>query len=228
MTKEQFEDLLSMVDPHIKKVSQRKAVSTREMLFITLRHLATGSTQTEMSYNFRVGQPTLSKRIGEMTQVLWEVLSPVYLKPPTTEEWKNIARQFYEKWQVPNCVGAIDGKHCVMMAPENSGSEFFTHKRNFSIVLLAVVDANYNFLLVEIGAPGSYSDGGIFQNSDFGRDILNQTINIPADQPLPGQTRNFPHYFVADAAFPLRRNVMKPYPGHVLPQDKTYYNQSGI
>ena len=32
------------------------------------------------------------------------------------------AKQFEEKWQFPNCVGAIDGKHVPLINPFNSGS----------------------------------------------------------------------------------------------------------
>ena len=34
------------------------------------------------------------------------------MRPPrTTDDWKNIAKDFYEIWNLPHCIGAIDGKH---------------------------------------------------------------------------------------------------------------------
>ena len=31
--------------------------------------------------------------------------------PDSKEKWLSVAKEFEEKWQFPNCVGAIDGKH---------------------------------------------------------------------------------------------------------------------
>ena len=78
-----------------------------------------------------------------------------YLKVPTTkEEWIEIADKFEMRWNFPNCVGAINGKHIVMQAPACSGSYYYNYKKCHSIVLMAVVNANYEFILVDIGDSG--------------------------------------------------------------------------
>jgi len=33
---------------------------------------------------------------------------------------------------------------------------------------MAIVDANYKFLIIDVGQPGSQSDGGVWESSVFG------------------------------------------------------------
>lgn len=61
----------------------------------------------------------------------------------------------------------IYGKHIVIKAPANSGSEFFNYKGSFSIVLLAVDDQDYCFRYLDVGANGKCSDEGILRNSSL-------------------------------------------------------------
>lgn len=48
---------------------------------------------------------------------------------------------------------------------------YHNYKQRDSIILLAVVDSNYKFLMIDVGQPGSQSDGGIWESSVFGRDL---------------------------------------------------------
>lgn len=131
---------------------------------------------------------------------------------PTKDDWKKIAKQFWDVWNFPNCLGALDGKHVVITAPANSGSQFYNYKKTFSIVLLALVDAQYNFIAVDIGSYGKNSDGGIFAHSNLGKSIENGTLNIPPPTQLPGTNFEAPYVIVGDEAFPLKTNLMRPYP----------------
>jgi len=177
-----------------------------------------------VAWNFYVSKSTVSKIIRNTCKIIWDVLLPIYISQPTTEDWYQYAHDFQELWNMPNCFGAIDGKHIVIQAPYNSGSNYFNYKKTFSIVLMAVCNAKYVFTLVDVGAFGSQSDGGVFKESIFGVSLDNYELGIPGDSCLPGTDIKFPHYLVGDEAFPLKKYIMRPYPGVNLNKTQKIFN----
>lgn len=110
-----------------------------------------------------------------------------------------------------------------MQAFGGSGSENRNYKNTDSIVLLAVADAKYRFVIVDIGAPGRCSDGGILKASVLGKKLENGTLEIPQPQPLP-DVGDVPYFLVGDSAFPLKVYLMKPYSGEFLPGEQIIFN----
>lgn len=125
-----------------------------------------------------------------------------------------ISKGFEEKWNFPHCLGAIDGKHIVLQAPLNSGSDYFNYKNDHSIVLLAIADADCNIIFADVGCRGRISDGGVFKNTKFWEKLQNNTLNLPKSEPLVGTEVPLPYVFVADDAFPLQEHIMKPFQGN--------------
>ena len=163
--------------------------------------------------------------IRETCDAIWDALSTEMIKmPTTTDQWQVLADDFNELWNFPNCIGAIDGKHVVIQAPPGSGSEFYNYKGTFSVVLLAMCDAKYCFTMVDIGAPGKDSDGGVFSQSLFGKLFESGKLQLPSPAKLPQSDILAPYVIVADAAFPLRINMLKPYPGKKLPRIRNVFN----
>lgn len=78
------------------------------------------------------------------------------------------------------------------------------------MVLLAIADAQYRLILFDFGTNGRISDGGVLQNSHFFRKLQNNLLNIPEESAL-GNERHLPYVFVADDAFPLRTDMIKPF-----------------
>ena len=76
----------------------------------------------------------------------------------------------------------------IMQAPTRFGSCYFNYKRAHSIVLLAVVNSNYEFILVDIGDAGRQSDGGVFTSSNLGYAMDKKLLIIPKPRPLKGTT----------------------------------------
>ena len=66
-------------------------------------------------------------------------LVPLYLKfPSTEEEWLLIAKKFEIRWQYPNAIGSIDGKHVVIWKPSDGGLHYYNYKHSHSIILMAI------------------------------------------------------------------------------------------
>nr|XP_026695919.1 uncharacterized protein LOC101243083 [Ciona intestinalis] len=142
----------------------RKPISAAERLAITLRFLVTGDTYQTIAFSFRTHKATVSIIVPEVCKAIWEILQPQYMPRPTKEMWLQITEGFFRQWNFPNCIGSIDGKHVSLQAPANSGSLYFNYKRTFSVVLMALVDANYKFVYVDVCAYGKQSDGNVFSN----------------------------------------------------------------
>ena len=111
-----------------------------------------------------------------------------------------------------------------MRPPPNSGSYYFNYKHTFSIVLLAIVDADDKFILIDVGCNGRISDGGVYQNSDISTAFEENRLNIPGPKPLPGSTKSIPYMLVADDAFPLKDYIQKPYSQIGLTKEKRIFN----
>ena len=88
-----------------------------------------------------------------------------------------------------------------------------TTKSFFSIVLFAQIDADYNFWYVDCGSQGRISDGGTFKHSKLYTLIDKQHLNLRAPRSLQEGRPEIPYTILADEAFPLMENIMKPYAG---------------
>ena len=90
-----------------------------------------------------------------------------------------------------------------MQGPAKSGSAYLNYKKTFSIVLMAICNARYEFTQVDIGDCGRQSDGSVNNCSNLGYAIENKKLNIPGRTNLPNSQKipNFQkilrHVFVA-------------------------------
>ena len=228
MTPERFEHLLSLVGPLVTKTNtrMREAISAAERLTLTLRYLASGDDQQSLSFLYRIGRTTVSHIIQETLTAIWLALKDKYVSPPqSASDWKNISRDFETIWHLPHCIGAIDGKHIAMQCPKNTGSLYYNYKGWFSIVLMAVCDASYNFTLVDIGHYGSTNDSSVLNSSDMGKAFEDGSISLPEPEHLPGcSLPHLPYYLVGDEIFALKPWLQRPYPGKNIKEDESIFN----
>lgn len=175
--------------------------------------MATGESYRSLSFAFRISHNYICVFVPLVLKSMYEKLKPKFLPPPSDLNFKEKAEEFWSAWHFPNVIGAIDGKHVRIMCPDQSGSLFFNYKNYFSIVLLAVVDANYQFLTVDIGSYGKEGDAGIFRKSQIGKEIYGDKFQFPPPRLLPySKNTILPYVILGDEAFQLHTHIMKPYP----------------
>ena len=79
---------------------------------------------------------------------------------------------------------------------------------------MALVDANYKFISIDVGDYGSNADGAVFRKSAFGQRFLDNDMDVPPPKTIPNaeQLGSLLYVIVADEAFPLKPSIMRPYP----------------
>ncbi|XP_057311518.1 uncharacterized protein LOC130649281 [Hydractinia symbiolongicarpus] len=162
MNNAQFEYLVGLLSEDLQKqdTNMRNSITPAELVCMALRYLATGETFRSLEFQFRVSRKRISAAVMEVSEAIIKRLGPTFLSTPKTQgEWLDISRKFNERWNFPNGLGALDGKHIVIQQPPNSGSHYRNYKGTDSVVLMALVGPEYEFLYVEVGANGRNSDG---------------------------------------------------------------------
>ena len=90
--------------------------------------------------------------------------------PTSEDEIRHVMGKFGEEWQFPYAFAAVDGSHLPIKCP-NGGAQamkqYFSFKGFYSIVLMALVDAEYGFIWASVGAPGNTQDSILLQSTDL-------------------------------------------------------------
>lgn len=168
------------------------------------------------------GDNTIGIIVKECSEAIWQILQPIYMPVPKEETWKSIAKRYYELWDLPNCIGSVDGKHCRIKKFDKTASLHYNYKSFFSVVLMGCADADGIFTTIDVGEAGRFSDGAVFKASNLGKLLDTDKLHTPKPTPMPNDAFDFPFYMVGDEAFPLKINLMRPYPKRVLDLKNEY------
>lgn len=63
-----------------------------------------------LSFLFRVSNQAISKILLETTTVIWSVLKNKVFPKLDKDLWLKTAAEFEVMWNIPHCLGAVDGK----------------------------------------------------------------------------------------------------------------------
>ncbi|VDL65490.1 unnamed protein product [Nippostrongylus brasiliensis] len=195
--------LLAVVQEEESSVSRsvsRVGFRVSDVVFYS-RFIAHGTSYAHLSGEFAVGRSTACPIAREVAHAIvdgWRncyyFSTPLYyfylselhdlaFPIPTLSTWRNAEEQFCTQWDYPAAMGALDGKQIACVCPSRSGSSFFNYKGHYSIVLLALVHANYRCILYDLGLHimfGRSSDAGEFMTSPMKTYIEEHDADFPS------------------------------------------------
>jgi hypothetical protein len=118
----------------------------------------------------------------------------------------------------------MDGKHLACRCPPYTGSQYFNYKGFYSILLFALVDADYKFIWADLSGKGAASDAQVYNESELKQCSDDGTISFSDAEPLPNDNEGVPYFLVGDDAFARRCSLMKPYSRRGLTREERLFN----
>lgn len=197
-------------------------------LAICLYRLSRGDYYYTIAEMTGLGVSTVCTICKEVTRAIIEnmwVDSMSKHMPKSEEDSEKKILDMEEIWQFPYCWAAIDGCHIPIKCPAGglkSCKEYHNFKTFYSIVMMAMVDSNCQFIWGTCGFPGNSHDAIIFQTTQIWSDIKEGKF-------IPQIAKNIngvlvPPLVVGDSAFPFQPWIMKPYSNAILTPKQRYFN----
>lgn len=227
LTPDLFFWMLSRIRHRIEKQETfwRKPLSPEYRFAMVLRYYATGMSFRAISQEWVCASNTVCNVVHQVSQAIIDELSEEYLKTPTTkEEWIKIANAFATRWNFEHCLGALDGKHVAITKPQNSGSLYYNYKGFFSIILLALVDADYKFIWADVGTNGACSDAQVWNDCELQYAVQDDILEVPEAEPLVEGEQEVPYFLIGDNAFALRTYMMTPFSHKTQKREERIFN----
>ncbi|RCN32423.1 transposase, IS4 family [Ancylostoma caninum] len=182
-------------------------ITGRQRLAILCRFLGHGSSFSYMALELSAGTSTVMETVYEVCKAIIDEYFYETFPLPTGSTWAQSAREFQALWGYPRAVAALDGKHFECFRPRKSGSSFYNYKGYYSVVLLALCDAQYRILMFDLGKS---SDAGIYMQSPMRSFIEDHLSDFPPAASLDGFGAVSYHILV-DQGFAQAVHMQRPF-----------------
>jgi len=183
-----------------------------QKLVAAFRVLGYGESCDRADAYVRLSSSTISRAVTLFTEFIVDEFSPLYLRPPTTEEIGNILARNAERG-LPECLGSLDCSHWQWSAfPKGRAGTYQGRDGQRSIVIEAICDEDTWIYQIFAGCPGSRNDINVLYQSPLYMDVITGKWP-PRDCPFTvnGNTRTLLYYLV-DGIYPRFAFFVAPYP----------------
>lgn len=229
MSRATFYHILAKISEHISRewvVEEPLAPDFR--LAVTIYRLTRGDYIYTIGEMCGIAKATVCAIVNETCRVIVDHLWDDNVKmlfPEKENDFQQSMETFGKEWQFPYAFAAIDGSHIPIKCPRGGAQamkQYFNFKGFYSVVLMALVDAEYRFIWVSVGAPGNTHDSTLLQSTDLWKRIMEGEV-------IPNIAQNLgnvevPPLILGDGAFPMRTFIVKPHGDAILSDKKRYFN----
>ncbi|CAH1432417.1 unnamed protein product [Lactuca virosa] len=203
-----------------------KSMSIKDQVGLALRRLSSGDSLIGVANFFGTNHSTVSQVTWRFVEAIEEHGLHHLQWPSKEEEMAKIKSKFENIRGLPNCCGAIDSTHIMMLlsASERSIDVWLDRKDNHSMILQAIVDPDMRFRDIVTGWPGKMDDASVLQKSTF-FELAEKHERLNGTKLKLSEKTQLQEYIVGDSAFPLLPWLITPYQGRDLPETKSEFNK---
>ncbi|KAJ4942406.1 hypothetical protein JOQ06_012272 [Pogonophryne albipinna] len=226
MSEETYVYLCNKLRPAMERQDTpfRECIPLKKRVAIALWKLATGSEYRSIGHLFGVSNTTVCRCVQDFCAAAETLLVPELIRSPDREQFAEMAAYTENRWGLPQCVGAIDGSHIPILAPQEYHCDYFNRKGWHSIILQGVVDGKGHFWNVFAGMPGSLHDARVLRLSSLWELASRGNYFSPCTRDIGGV--NAGYYILGDNAYPLQNWLIKTFPDNgQLTAEHVIYNK---
>ena len=134
---ETFKYVCQVVRPMLEKSSTRMelGIDVETQVDITLSRLSTGNTLRMCGEMYDLAKSTSSVIVRKCCEVIRVLLKPLIFVKLTKQRIEVMASEFKELRGIPYIIGAVDGSHIPIIAPEVDPRSYYCCKRFYSTLL---------------------------------------------------------------------------------------------
>ncbi|XP_032689038.1 putative nuclease HARBI1 [Odontomachus brunneus] len=153
MKRNTFQFLLDLLRPKLCKQSERfgrEPISPEKQLLIAIWILATPNSYRCVSDRFDVGKGTAWRIVQKVINTLYTNVR-TFIRWPNREEAEQTMETIENRYSFPGVIGAVDGTHIKIIAPQYHSESYINRKGFCSIQLQVRVNVIYNILILIYG-----------------------------------------------------------------------------